>query len=120
MLHLLGTMLLIAGIYLPHFNMDSLVVIKTISFFIGFLLSGSMLFYTVVSETAAANVRGVALSVVNTGIFLFNAMMMFIPYLLISKASKMFFSYLWILPFCVLISVLIVYFIKDTYTSTSP
>lgn len=111
----LGTMTLMAGIYLPHFDTHSLLLIKITSFFIGFLLSGSMLFYTVVSEITTDNIRGVALSVTNTGVFLVNAIMMFIPYLLITKMSNTFFTYLWLLPFSILISILIVYFIKESY-----
>jgi len=111
----LGAMMLLAGIYLPHFESNSQILIKTISFLIGFLLSGSMLFYTVVSEIATDRIRGVALSVTNTGVFLMNAMMMFIPYILITKMSKLFFTYMWVLPFSVMISILIVYFIKESY-----
>lgn len=116
----LGTMMLLAGIYLPHFDSDSLVYIKITSFLIGFLLSGSMLFYTVVSEIATDSTRGVALSVTNTGAFLMNAMMMFIPYLFITKISKMFFTYLWILPFSIMFSILVLYFIKESYRVSSP
>ncbi|MBN9288921.1 MAG: hypothetical protein BGO43_07725 [Gammaproteobacteria bacterium 39-13] len=115
----LGTMMLLAGIYLPHFEMDSLLVTKILSFLIGFLLAGSMLFFTIVSEIASDDIRGVALSVTNTGVFLLNALMMFIPYIFITKSSKMFFTYLWILPFCLMISILVLYFIKDTYRASS-
>jgi MFS family permease len=111
----LGAMALILGLYLPHFNIDTLAIIKTISFFIGFFLSGSMLFYTMVSELADDSTRGVAISVLNTAVFLFNTLMMFIPYLFITVISKEFFTYLWTLPFCILFSLLLVYFIRDTY-----
>ena len=113
----LGVMALLLGLYLPHFNIDTLVIIKTISFFIGFFLSGSMLFYTMVSEIATDSTRGVAISVLNTAVFLFNTLMLFVPYLFITVISKEFFTYLWILPFCTLFSILLVYFIKDTYTA---
>jgi MFS family permease len=86
---------------------------------IGFFLSGSMLFYTVVSELSADNTRGVALSLLNTIVFLFNTAMLFIPYLFITAASTEFFTYLWILPFCVMFSILLVYYIKETYTKGS-
>ncbi len=111
----LGTMMLLLGIYFPHLNMHSLIVTKVISFLIGFFLSGSMLYYTVVSEIATDSNRGVALSVTNTGVFLMNALMMFIPYLLITQKSSTFFSYLWILPFFLMISILILHFIKESY-----
>jgi MFS family permease len=115
----LGTMCLLAGIYLPHFDTQSLLLIKIISFLIGFLLSGSMLFYTMVSELSSDSTRGVALSVTNTGAFMLNALMMFIPYLFITSSSTQFFSYLWILPCFILIAILLVYFIKDTFPTTS-
>ena len=111
----LGTMALLLGIYLPHFNVDTLIIVKTISFFIGFLLSGSMLFYTVVSEISSDSTRGVAISFLNTAVFLFNTLMLFIPHLFVTYISKEFFTYLWIFPFFTLISILLLYFIKDTY-----
>lgn len=110
----LGTMLLLIGIYLPRFEHYTWQIIEITSFLIGFMLSGSTLFYTVVSETATDLNRGVALSVTNTGVFLFNALMMFIPLLLISQASPTFFTHLWILPFMILFSILLLYFVKDT------
>jgi MFS family permease len=113
----LGTMALLMGLYLPHLATDTLIIIKIVSFFIGFLLSGSMLFYTVVSEMSSDNTRGISISVLNTAVFLFNTLMLFIPYLFITTASTEFFTYLWVLPFCTLLSILLLYFIKDTYTS---
>lgn len=110
-----GVMALLVGIYSPHFNMSSLVIIKMVSFLIGFLLSGSMLFYTMVSELASDSSRGVAIGVLNTAVFLSNTIMLFIPYLFITNSSKEFFTYLWILPFLIMISILTLYFIKDTY-----
>jgi MFS family permease len=115
----LGTMMLLAGMYLPHFDTHSLIIIKITSFLIGFLLSGSMLFYTIVSEIAEDSVRGVALSVTNTGVFLFNAAMLFIPTFLITKLSTEFFTTLWIIPCCLLVSILVLYFIKDSYRVSS-
>lgn len=111
----LGTMALILGIYLPHFAFKSLMLSNIIFFCIGFFLSGSMLLYTIVSEISADNVRGVALSLTNTFVFLFNTMLMFIPYLFITTSSHDFFTFLWILPFSVLISILLLYFVKDSY-----
>ncbi len=115
----LGIMTLLLGIYLPHFNIDTLIIVKTISFFIGLLLSGSMLFYTIVSEISSDSTRGVAISFLNTAVFLFNTLLLFIPYLFVTDISKEFFTYLWILPFCTLISILLLYFIKDTYLSSN-
>lgn len=111
----LGTMVLLLGIYLPHYQIQTLVIVKTVSFFIGFLLSGSMLFYTVVSEISTDRTRGVALSVTNTGVFLVNTAMLFVPYLLVTLASTEFFTYLWIFPFLTMASVLLNYFVKNTY-----
>lgn len=113
----IGVMALLLGIYLPHYNIDTLVIIKIVSFLIGFFLSGSMLFYTMVSEFSTNNTRGVAISVLNTAVFLFNTLILFIPYLFITEFSKTFFTYLWVLPFFLMISLLLLYFTKDTYQS---
>jgi MFS family permease len=113
----IGTMALLLGLYLPHFEISTLIIIKIVSFLIGFFLSGSMLFYTMVSEMATNQTRGVAISVLNTAVFLFNTFMLFIPYLFVTVISKDFFTYLWILPFFVMLSLLLLYFIKDTYSS---
>ncbi len=113
----LGTMLLLLGIYLPHFEFQNLILVQIISFFIGFFLSGSMLFYSIVSELSTNATRGVAISVLNTAVFLFNTLMMFIPYLFLTSISTQFFTYLWTLPFFILISILLLYFIKDSFSS---
>ncbi len=111
----LGTMFLLMCLYLPHYQIQTLIIIKIVSFLTGFLLSGSMLFYTVVSEISSNNTRGVALSVTNTGVFLFNTLLMFMPYLFVTNISTQFFTYLWILPFCAIISILLTYFIKESF-----
>ncbi len=113
----LGMMALLLGIYLPHFNIDTLIIIKIISFLIGFFLSGSMLFYTMVSEFSTNNTRGVAISLLNTTVFLFNTLLLFLPYLFVTYISKEFFTYLWVLPFFAMISLLLLYFIKETFKS---
>lgn len=113
----LGCAVLLLCLYLPHFNSTTLIPIKIISFLLGFLLSGSMLYYTVVSELSSHQTRGVALSITNTGVFLFNTLLLFIPLLFITNISQTFFSYLWLLPFCVLIAILLNYFIKETYSA---
>jgi MFS family permease len=110
----LGAMFLILGIYLPHFDVNNLIIVRFISFFIGFFLAGAMLFYTLVNEFSSPETRGVAMSVLNTSVFLFNTLMMFIPYLFLTAYSKDFFTYLWTLPFFVLVSILLLYFIKDS------
>lgn len=115
----LGTMALLLAIYLPHYDTKSLVTIKIVSFLTGFLLSGSMLFYTIANEISSDNTRGFAISVLNTAVFLFNTMLLFIPYLFITTQSKQFFTYLWVLPFCVMFSILLTDFIRDTYSSSS-
>jgi len=113
----IGSMFLLLDIYMPHFNIENLILIKAISFLTGFFLSGAMLFYTMVSEIATNKTRGVAISFLNTSVFLFNTLMLFIPYLFITDKSKDFFTYLWILPFFLMVSLLLLYFIKDTYSS---
>jgi MFS family permease len=112
----IGAMLLLMCLYLPHFQFESWIMIKIISFLSGLFLSGSMLFYTVVNEISSNKTRGVALSFANTGVFLFNTLLMFIPYFLITNISKMFFTYLWILPFFIIFSILINYFIRESYS----
>jgi MFS family permease len=111
----LGTMALLLVLYLPHFNIYHLIIIKMISFIMGFLLSGAMLYYTMISEITNIQVRGVAVSFLNTAVFLFNTLMLFIPYLFITKFSTNFFTYLWILPFFTIFAALLNYFIKDSY-----
>ncbi|MCL9684653.1 MFS transporter [Legionella maioricensis] len=113
----LGTMFLLMGISLPHFDFRGLILAQIISFLIGFFLSGSMLFYSVVSELSTNATRGVAISVLNTAVFLFNTLMMFIPYAFLTSTSTEFFTYLWTLPFFILISILLLYFIKDSFSS---
>lgn len=111
----LGAMALILGIYLPHYNVTTLIPVKIVSFFIGFFLSGSMLFYTIVNEISSDSTRGVAISFLNTAVFLFNTLMIFIPFIFVTQLSKEFFTYLWTLPVCVLISIMLLYFIKDSF-----
>jgi MFS family permease len=110
----LGIIMLLMGIYLPHFQIHSLIITQTISFFIGFFLSGSMLFYTIVNEISTNETRGVAISLVNTAVFLFNTLMLFIPYLFLTVFSTNFYTYLWILPVFIIISLMLLYFVKDT------
>lgn len=73
-----------------------------------------MLFYTVVSEISTNATRGVAISLLNTGVFLFNTVMLFIPYLFTTVLSASFYTYLWILPFFIVFSILLLYFVKDS------
>ena len=110
----LGTMALLLALYLPHYNTDSYIIIKTISLLTGFLLSGAMLFFTLVSEMSSDNTRGVAISLLNTVVFLSNTVLLFLPRLFITGASTQFFTYLWVLPFCVLFSILLMSWIRDT------
>jgi len=113
----LGTIFLIMGLYLPHFKINSYVFIDTISLLIGLSLSGAMLFYTCASELATDQTRAVALGVINTAVFIFNSFLLFLPRFFITNKSTTFFTYLWILPVCVLISILFSYFVKETYKS---
>lgn len=114
----MGVMALLLGLYLPQFAALTFIITRVIAFLIGFLLSCSMLFYTIVSETANNHTRGVALSILNTSVFLFNTAMLFIPYWFVTDLSKDFFTYLWVLPFFVVFSILILYFIKESYSSS--
>lgn len=111
----LGTMALILGIYLPHFQIKTLIITRIVSFMMGFFLSGAMLLYTVVSEISTNATRGVAISVTNTAVFLFNTVMLFSPYLFLTLSSTHFYTYLWIMPFFLTFSILLLYFIKDSF-----
>lgn len=113
----LGAMALILDLYLPHFNVNTLIGAKVIAFLTGFFISGSMLFYTMISEISTNTTRGVAISFLNTCVFLFNTLMLFIPYLFVTETSKTFFTNLWVLPFFILIAILLLYFIRETYSS---
>jgi MFS family permease len=106
-----GVMLLLGGIYLPKFNFESLALIKVISFLIGLSLSGSMLFFTILNEIFPPQVKGVALSVANTGVFLFYSLTLFMPYFL--TTSKIFYTSLWVLPTSIMISILVLFFVKE-------
>ncbi|MFN7096384.1 MAG: MFS transporter [Gammaproteobacteria bacterium] len=112
-----GAMTVLLGIYLPHYQINTLIIIKIVSFLIGFSLSGSMLLFTVVSELSSDSTRGVALGIINSSVFLFNTFLMFIPLLFMTAFSQTFLTYLWVLPFCILIAILFLYFIKETYQS---
>jgi len=111
----LGNMGLIMAIYFPHYLIDTYIIIKAITFLTGFLLSGATLFYTMISEMSPNSTKGVAFSITNISLYLFNTMMMLIPLLFITITSRQFFTYLWILPFSVMISILLLYFIRETY-----
>lgn len=110
----IGTMFLLLALYLPHFNINSLAIIKISSFFTGFFLSGSMLFYTIVSEISSEQTRGVALSITNTCVFLFNSIMIFLPSFFITSGA-FYYTYLWVLPFFILVSIFLIYFVKETF-----
>ncbi len=116
----LGAMFLLMCLYLPHYQINTLAIIKTVTFITGFLLSGSMLFFTVASEISSDRTRGLALSATNMGAFLFSSVMMFVPYVFITNVSNMFFTYLWVLPFCIIIAILLNYFIRESYLAESP
>ena len=116
----MGTMALLLGIYLPHFNLNTLIITNIVSFLIGFFLSGAMLFYTIVSELSTNSTRGVAISITNTAVFLFNTLLLFIPYLFLTMFSTNFYTYLWILPFFTLFAILLLYFINDTANRNLP
>ena len=109
-----GAIFLLMGLYLPHFNVNFYIPSEFISFCIGFFLSGSMLYYTCVSELAADNTRAVALGLINTLVFIFNTALLFIPQFFITQTSTSYFTYLWVLPVCVLISIFCGYFVKET------
>lgn len=111
----LGLMMLLLGIYLPRIDVSDLFIIKIVAFLIGFLLSGSILFYTMANEMTPASYRGIAISLLNTIVFIFNSAMLFIPYLFITAESQTFFTYLWVIPFSITISIMLLFFIHETF-----
>ncbi len=114
----IGTILLLAVLFLPRFHIHTLLPIKLLSFLLGLFISGSMLYYTIVSEIFDLSFKGVALSVTNTGVFIFNSFLMFIPYPLL-EISPTYFTSLWILPAFVVISLGSLNFIRETYDKSS-
>ncbi len=74
-----GAIFLIMGLYTPHFDINTYLPIEVVSFCIGFFLSGSMLYYTCISEISSSNTRAVALGLINTSVFIFNTVLLFIP-----------------------------------------
>lgn len=114
----LGAIFLLMGLYFPHFNLDSYLPIEFISFCIGFFLSGSMLYYTSISEISSSNTRAVALGLINTSVFVFNTLLLFLPRVFMIKATDSYFTFLWVLPACVLISILLSYFVKETFSTS--
>lgn len=112
-----GAMFLIMGLYLPHFNLETYIPIKIVSFFIGFFLSGSMLYYTSISEISSNGTRALALGLVNTCVFVFNTLLLFIPQFFVTEASQSYVTSLWVLPVSVLIAILLAYFVKETFPS---
>lgn len=112
----LGTIFLVMGLYLPHFSVNTNIPIKLISFFIGFFLSGSMIYYTSISEIASNSTRAMALGLINTSVFLWNTLLLFIPQIFITKTSQSYFTFLWVLPTSVLIAILLSYFVKETFS----
>ncbi|KTD44931.1 MFS transporter [Legionella quateirensis] len=113
----LGTMGLLMAVYLPHYMINNYYIIEAVSFFTGFMLSGSMLIYTMVSEMSSNSTRGIAISITNSSVFLFNTLLLFIPYLFITKESPHFYTFLWVLPFCAIVSIMLSFFIKETYSA---
>ncbi|MBL7481647.1 MFS transporter [Legionella bononiensis] len=111
----MGTMGLLMAVYLPHYRINNYYIIEAVSFFTGFMLSGSMLIYTMVSEMSSNSTRGIAISITNSSVFLFNTLLLFVPYFFITKESPHFYTFLWVLPFCAIVSIMLSYFIKETY-----
>ena len=110
---LLGVMFLITGIYLPDSLSTNQLLVQVIAFLIGVTLSGSMLFFTMINEIFQPEVKGVAISVSNAAAFLFNSFLLYLPYCLTSTAE--FHATLWVLPLFVVISLIMLVFIRESY-----
>ena len=110
---IMGVLFLLAGIYLPHFDINTLLIAETIAFFIGFFLGGSQLFYTIAADMVPKHLTGIALSVVNTVVFLVNTLLLSLPYALKTDTSS-FYNTLWLFPFFVVLSIGLIAFIKQS------
>lgn len=112
---ILGTLFLLLGIYLPHFNINTLIIAETIAFCIGFFLAGSQLFYTIAAEMVPKHLTGIALSVVNTVVFLVNTLLLSLPYVFKTETST-FYNTLWLFPFCIVLSIGLLVYLKSPKT----
>ncbi|MBE0648280.1 MAG: MFS transporter [Bacteroidales bacterium] len=115
---IMGTLFLLVGIYLPHFNINTLIIAETIAFCIGFFLGGSQLFYTIAANMVPKHLTGIALSVVNTVVFLVNTLLLSLPYAFDTKTST-FYNTLWLFPFCIVISIGLLAYLKPPKPATS-
>ncbi len=109
---ILGTLFLLLGIYLPHFNINTLIFAEIIAFCIGFFLAGSQLFYTIAAEMVPKHLTGIALSVVNTVVFLVNTLLLSLPYVFRTETST-FYNTLWLFPFCIVLSIGLLVYMKS-------
>ena len=101
----LGVILLLTIFYSPLFRFDF--VARIVPVLIGFFLSGSILFYTCISELSNAQHRTTAIG--------FTHMLVFLTSLAIFLSGELFFmAYL-----CLLIAVLLSYFVKETFQLSS-
>ncbi|MFC2101750.1 nitrate/nitrite transporter [Bacteroidota bacterium] len=115
---ILGTLFLLLGIYLPHFNINTLIFAETIAFCIGFFLAGSQLFYTIAAEMVPKHLTGIALSVVNTVVFLVNTLLLSLPYVF-KTATSTFYNTLWLFPFCIVLSIGLLVYLKSPKTDAA-
>ena len=109
------TIFMLAALYLPHFATPTLAIANTISFGIGFFLSGSMLIYTCASEIISGSLRGMAIGLINMFVFVGSTLISSLPYMMVT--SKVYYTKLWVIPMLLIISIALVYFVKETYDS---
>ena len=109
----IGTIMMILALYLPHFDTNTLILSKVVAFGAGFFLTGSMLLYTCVGEIMPNNLRGIALGLVNMLVFVVCALVASIPNLF--STSKVYYTSLWVFPALLVVSLLLLYYLKETY-----
>ena len=111
----IGTIFMLAALYLPHFATPTLVIANTVSFGIGFFLSGSMLIYTCAGEIVSGSLRGMAIGLINMFVFVGSTLISSLPYMMVT--SEVYYTKLWVIPVLLIMSIALVYFVKETYDS---
>ena len=111
----IGTIFMLAAVYLPHFPTPTLSIAKTATFGVGFFLSGSMLIYTCAGEILPNSLRGMAIGLINMFVFIGSTFISSLPYALVT--SEVYYTRLWVIPVLLIVSVMMLYFVKETYNS---
>ncbi|MEK6248738.1 MAG: MFS transporter, partial [Planctomycetales bacterium] len=111
----IGTVFMLAALYLPHFPTPSLSPAKFVAFGVGFFLSGSMLVYTCAGELLPNSLRGMAIGIINMFVFIGSTLISSLPYVMVTSTEI--YTKLWVMPVLLVISIMMIYFVKETYRS---